>query len=722
MILALAKAVVACLPFASACGVDGFAAKRATKAGESPSGDRLFGVNYLAPFSASYAQMRCEGIDPRMAMRRDVAQFVRLGLDGIRVHYYDREISTDEGGLVENDHLALMDELIALCASNGMKTVVTMISAWPTPCCIGGFASRWTRRELSSVPEAIGAECRFVGELANHVNPFTGKRYADDSAIAAFELFNEPAYPAKFPDAKVTEFVNRLADALRSSGTVKPIYYNCWQKREKACSLARIDGVSGSIYPTGLDSGAARIGNCLSMVRRSSIRDVPEIRNMKKMIYEFDAADVSGAYMYPAMARQFRAEGVGMAFQFHYVATAIAPRNLVCRTHHLNLFHTPSKALSLAIAAEVFRSLPAGERFDPCHEEMSFAPFRIVPSKNLSEMVTEESFIHTADTTTVPPATGKLKRIWGCGRSAVCGSDGNGCFFLDRLTDDSWRLQLAPSVRGNADPFSGGKSVKTIILPDPVELTVALKDLGGEYTIWSPEGVFVKRAEGGKVSLRAGDYVLTAAPFFGDEVRRAASVFPYPPFVPPDPGPITAPVCDTASSDGGGNTRWSFFSPVQSLNAYVKGAKITKEKDPDANTAVAMRLPDVNTANTFAKISSGCDDLAFSSRFPSHPPCATVVVRARACEPATDRMEMVVRDNRGYAWMCHIPLTTQWRDIRISADKFRYYRHANGRKPPEGTVFDIGKAIDIQFGIGKWLFPEKATAPHGIAVSYVTFE
>ena len=705
------------------CGCSPQVERKHVEQRQEISSDRIFGVNYLAPFSASYAQMRHEKIDCREAMRKDVAQFVRLGLNGIRVHYFDREISTPDGGLVANNHLTLMDELIALCASNGIRTVVTMISAWPTPCDIGGFASRWTRKELASKPEAIAAECRFVKELACHVNAFTGKRYADDPAIAAFELFNEPAYPNDFPDEKVTEFVNRLADSVRASGTQKPIYFNCWRKKEKASAAARIDGVSGSIYPTGLDSGAARIGNCLSMVRRSSIRDVPEIRNMKKMIYEFDAADVSGAYMFPAMARQFCAEGIEMAFQFHYIATDIAPRNLVCRTHHLNLFHTPAKAISLAIAAEVFRLLPYGEDFEPMHEEMVFPPFRIVPSKNLSEMVTKVDFLYTADTDTMPPTPDCLRRIWGCGRSSLCASDGNGCYFLDRLANGVWRLQLAPSVQKVADPYTGKNIVKTAILPNPVGLSIMLKDLGAEYSVWQLNGGYVGCAMNGKVLLKTGDYVLTKNKSFSAKVRKAVSLFRYPAFVPLDPGPQAKTLLAEKDLKKAPGVKWNFFDPMQAVHAYVKGAKISRESDPDGNLAVAMRLPNLTSANAISQISSGCDDFAFVEKFPlSSVSAGFIVVRARACEPATTKMEMVVRDNHGYAWVYNIPLSTEWRDIRIPASKFRYYRHANGRKPPDGMGLDIGKAIEIRFGIGEWLFPTSVTKPHGIAVSIVTFE
>ena len=670
----------------------------------SDVGEIVFGVNYLAPFSASYDQMKREGIDIHVAMQKDVAQFARLGLNGLRVHYYDREISAPDGTLVENVHLALMDELIALCSSNGIKIVITLISGWPTPCDIGGFASNRTRKELTSVPAVVDAECRFIGELVSHVNPFTGRRYADEPTIVAFELMNEPAYPAGFPDEKVTEVINCLVDAARKTGTRKPLYWNCWTKREKAVASSRIDGVTGSSYPVGLNTGAARKGNRLSQIRRSSIRDVPELRGFSKMIYEFDAADVRGAYMYPAMARQFCAEGICMAFQFHYIATDIASRNLVNRTHHLNMFHTPAKAMSLAIAAEVFRGLQRGLSFEPSHAEMEFSPFRIVPSKNLSEMVTECDYIYTADTQTVPPNPKRLTRIWGCGKSPIFSSNGNGCYFFDKYIHGVWRLQLAPSVMDVADPYTGHRNIKTVILPKPIEMWIGHDDIGQEYSVWDSDGTCIGKASNGTVVLSAGDYVVTKSEIFDENVKRAFSPKFKPNFLVPKP--MSA-------------SYWNFFDPMQSVNSHVSGARISTVTDGRGAVAIMMRLANLNTSTTFAKISSGCDDRAFAINFPNAPKADAVIVRARASESVTTRMEMVVQDSQGYAWTVIVPLTTEWQDIRIPVRKFRYYPHANRRKPPKNVVFDIRKAIDIQFGIGEWLFPEAADKPHGFIVSGV---
>ena len=91
--------------------------------------DGLWGVNYYAPFALDYNELTRRGVDPRTAIRDDVAHFRRLGLDLLRVHCFDRQISRRDGSLVDTVHLELLDYLVSVASSNGMRTVITPI-AW----------------------------------------------------------------------------------------------------------------------------------------------------------------------------------------------------------------------------------------------------------------------------------------------------------------------------------------------------------------------------------------------------------------------------------------------------------------------------------------------------------------------------------------------------------------------------------------------------------------
>ena len=113
----------------------------------------FFGVNYTAPFAHSYRALRARGVDPRRAIDIDVEQMARLKLNGYRIHVWDREISDSEGDLLENDHLDLLDHLLARLAEKKIAIVLTPIAWWgtgwpepdpPAP----GFASRYTKQQM----------------------------------------------------------------------------------------------------------------------------------------------------------------------------------------------------------------------------------------------------------------------------------------------------------------------------------------------------------------------------------------------------------------------------------------------------------------------------------------------------------------------------------------------------------------------------------------------
>ena len=114
------------------------------------------------------------------------------------------------------------------------------------------------------------------------------------------------------------------------------------------------------MVPTGLVANHSLKGNYLPNVDMYSIPfdTIPVYRNKVRMVYEFDAGDVPASYIYPAMARSFRTAGFQWATQFAYDPVATAYANTEYQTHYLNLAYTPSKAISLLIAAKAFHKLP----------------------------------------------------------------------------------------------------------------------------------------------------------------------------------------------------------------------------------------------------------------------------------------------------------------------------------------------------------------------------
>jgi hypothetical protein len=386
----------------------------------------LFGVNYSTPFAHAYRAHGYVGADRRQAIDADVLHLARLGLDAYRIHVWDRQVSDREGNLVDSDHLDLLDYLLARLAEHGIKAILTPIAWWPAGYPepdpgTTGLSDGFSKDDMTVNPETRRAQENYLGQFVTHVNPYTGLTYAQDPNLLAIEIFNEPSHPGG-PE-ETTRYIDAMASALRDAGFRKPIFYNISQsysdEHGHAVCAARIDGVSHQWYPTGLVRNGAVGGNMLPNVDRYTIpyEDFAGCRDKARMVYEFDAADVAGSYMYPAMARAFRGAGFQWATQFAYDPLAIAYANTEYQTHFLNLVYTPRKAISFMIAGAAFREIPRGASYGTYPESERFGPFRVSYARDRSEMVADTAFFYSNGTDTTPPSVADLRHVAGVGTS-----------------------------------------------------------------------------------------------------------------------------------------------------------------------------------------------------------------------------------------------------------------------------------------------------------------
>lgn len=466
----------------------------------------VMGVNYYPPFWGDFRILTDRGIDIRRTIDDDIQHFRRLGLDCLRLHAIDREISTKEGALVDNEHLAVLDYLLASAISNGMHVVLTPI-AWfsgPRDGEPKGFSQHYAKEALCSDPALEPVVTRYLREFVSHVNRHTGVRYADEPGIVAFECFNEPRYARGFSDERLTAHVTRLADAIRSTGTDKPVFYSVWQGRTAAIAAGRVDGLTVSSYPNDIQHGCETEPPSYARIRALASLTNAAAASKAKIAYEFDSADTCCSDMIPVIARMFRSVGVQAAAMFQYDELPLAAENAATRTHYLNLVYTPGKAIGMAIAAEVFRRVPRGVGFVPATDELAFPPFRTSRPRACAELAADDCYFYTNGAMTPPPDPAKLRHVWGVGDSPVVTTTGTGAYFLDRLSAGRWRLQLYPDVFRTADPFTGKAGMKVAALDRPVTLTVGLPDLGARFTRTLAPGDYVV-ARGGAVSSAPAD-------------------------------------------------------------------------------------------------------------------------------------------------------------------------------------------------------------------------
>ncbi|MBT9395510.1 membrane or secreted protein [Hymenobacter sp. NST-14] len=480
----------------------------------------LFGVNYTAPFAHAYRALQAAGTPPEQAIDQDVYHLARLGVDAFRVHVWDVEITDTLGNLQQNEHLRLLDYLVARLRERGIKIVLTPIAYWnngyPEPDSGTGFSSIYNKEQAYTNPRAIRAQENYLTQFLNHRNPYTNQLNREDPAIIAYEVCNEPRYHR--PAAPVTAFANRLLAAMRATGLRKPIFYNIAENPDLADAIldSRADGLTFQWYPAGLVSGHELRGNLLPHVAQYPIpfRQDPRFQRRAKLVYEFESADVLAPVMYPFMARSFRSAGFQWATQFAYDPLGIAFANTEYQTHYLNLVYTPGKALSLLIAGKVFRRVGRGQHFPGYPADSTFDAFRVSYRQGLSEMNTDDEFYYTTSTATAPRRLARLRHLAGVGSSPVVRYGGTGAYFLDRLAPGVWRLEVLPDAVPLRDPFATTSLRRPVtrILWNDQPLQITLPELGSRFSLRGLNAGNSTQAQAtdGALTVRPGVYLLAA--------------------------------------------------------------------------------------------------------------------------------------------------------------------------------------------------------------------
>jgi hypothetical protein len=155
----------------------------------------LWGINYYPQSWYQFENMKRLGVDMKQAICDDLDDMKRMGVEVIRIHVFDREISDAQGNLLDNEHLDLLDCLIAQASERGIYFMFTPIAWWWGP---GqnpdSFSARTPKEYMFCDDQAIAAQASYLANWLNHVNRYTGRRYKDEPAICALEIMNEPAY------------------------------------------------------------------------------------------------------------------------------------------------------------------------------------------------------------------------------------------------------------------------------------------------------------------------------------------------------------------------------------------------------------------------------------------------------------------------------------------------------------------------------------------------
>src|SRR5687767_12963072 len=201
----------------------------------------LFGANYVLPTASDYRAAGYVGGDRKKIIDEDMAQFARMGWDGLRLTFWgDWEASDSAGNLIANDHLDLQDYLIARARERGIYLLFSPIQL---------YGSNWPDALQDTTAPGFGRH-------------FGKERMGTEPAILFIELVNEPAHHPEDLEGSI-RYINALTDAVRRTGCRKLVFYNVSQdfRIGEAIRRSRAQGVTFGWYPSGLNAGYELKGN-----------------------------------------------------------------------------------------------------------------------------------------------------------------------------------------------------------------------------------------------------------------------------------------------------------------------------------------------------------------------------------------------------------------------------------------------------------------------------
>ena len=126
-----------------------------------------------------------------------------MGWQALRLcSWGDWENADPAGNLIVNEHVDLLDYLIAAARKRGIYMLLTPIHTYdpafadqigkPSP--NDGFSKHFTRQEMGTIRRSIAAQANYIRQLLNHVNPYTGVALKNETAIPFVEVINEPVH------------------------------------------------------------------------------------------------------------------------------------------------------------------------------------------------------------------------------------------------------------------------------------------------------------------------------------------------------------------------------------------------------------------------------------------------------------------------------------------------------------------------------------------------
>ena len=151
-----------------------------------------------------------------------------------------------------------------------------------------------------------------------------------------------------------------------------------------------------------------------------------------------------------------------------------------------------------------------------------FGPFRVDYERNQAEMATDEKFIYTNHTNTTPPNLKKLELIAGWGNSPLIRYEGTGAYFLDKVGDEIWRLEIFPDAIQVNNLFGRNNlnKIVAVLKEERRKMTINLPGFEEGFSIESVDwrdSIIYRETKVKSVELKPGVYLLMSWKYINDD-------------------------------------------------------------------------------------------------------------------------------------------------------------------------------------------------------------
>ncbi len=458
----------------------------------------LWGANTYPMSWHQYRNMKRLGVDFHKIIDTDLDHMQRMGVEIVRIHVFDREITQRDGSIVDNQHLELLDYVSAGCARRGIYLYLTPIAWWPSPQQRpDAFSGQFSKPGCMFVPEARQAAARYLTQFLTRRNRYTGRPYWQEPHLCLLEVMNEPTYFvygdltdtvydfrvqgdteanvnrdlqvlrdewndwlqrhtlsgsqahfSLFRYEQMRRYIREMVGAIRATGATQPVAISYFGVNGPDITQAIADSECDAITISAYPAGWSRVNDGENLLRFAESLQLPHVLAHKaRLAYEFDnCASNTGGYMYPALAAHFRSAGVQVACQFQYDSIATARWNLDWDNHWLNLYYTPVKAAAFTAGGAAFRAIPRDIQYPAPKDELKVGPMAASFTRNNSLTVIGEAVYHARSLDDWRPISlpAHPRLVTGTGTSPWVECHGGGVYRLERIRPDAYRFQLNP--------------------------------------------------------------------------------------------------------------------------------------------------------------------------------------------------------------------------------------------------------------------------------------